>query len=195
MKAIMKDYFNKNVDSLKNKKLFLLDMDGTIYQEDYLFEGTLPFLEEVKPGDIVSFTLKSRIESGLVVNISENREKIEIAYMDITTSKARIIELSEINAKDVVIVRKVNGTKKDYKDANWNVLEDKVKDVKINIETMKESSQKSNEKHRWIPNTGEYLKLSDIRVIIKTEMGIELVKRGIVTETDIEELAIDDDER
>ena len=97
--------------------------------------------------------------------------------MDITTSKARIIELSEINAKDVVIVRKVNGTKKDYKDANWNVLEDKVKDVKINIETMKESSQKSNEKHRWIPNTGEYLKLSDIRVIIKTEMGIELVKK------------------
>ncbi|MBQ8042744.1 MAG: hypothetical protein IJ272_01160, partial [Clostridia bacterium] len=94
-------------------------------------------------------------------------------------SKARIIELSEINAKDVVIVRKVNGTKKDYKDANWNVLEDKVKDVKINIETMKESSQKSNEKHRWIPNTGEYLKLSDIRVIIKTEMGIELVKKDI----------------
>ena len=54
-----------------------------------------------------------------------------------------------------------------------------IKDVKINIETMKESSQKSNEKHRWIPNTGEYLKLSDIRVIIKTEMGIELVKKDI----------------
>lgn len=33
---------------LKNKKLFLLDMDGTIYLDDYLFEGTLEFLEYVK---------------------------------------------------------------------------------------------------------------------------------------------------
>jgi ribonucleotide monophosphatase NagD (HAD superfamily) len=33
---------------LKNKKLFLLDMDGTIYLDDNLFEGTLEFLEYIK---------------------------------------------------------------------------------------------------------------------------------------------------
>lgn len=33
---------------LKNKKLYLLDMDGTIYLDDYLFEGTLEFLDYVK---------------------------------------------------------------------------------------------------------------------------------------------------
>ncbi len=33
---------------LKNKKLFLLDMDGTIYLDDNLFEGTLDFLNQVK---------------------------------------------------------------------------------------------------------------------------------------------------
>ena len=33
---------------LKEKKLFLLDMDGTIYLDDYLFDGTLDFLDYVK---------------------------------------------------------------------------------------------------------------------------------------------------
>lgn len=34
--------------SLKEKKLFLLDMDGTIYLDHELFDGTLEFLEYVK---------------------------------------------------------------------------------------------------------------------------------------------------
>jgi len=33
---------------LKDKKLFLLDMDGTIYLDDYLFDGVLEFLAEIK---------------------------------------------------------------------------------------------------------------------------------------------------
>lgn len=36
------------MNALKNKKLFLLDMDGTIYLDNELFEGTVPFLEYVK---------------------------------------------------------------------------------------------------------------------------------------------------
>lgn len=36
------------MNSLKNKKLFLLDMDGTIYIDTQLFDGTLEFLEYVK---------------------------------------------------------------------------------------------------------------------------------------------------
>ena len=34
--------------SLKEKRLFLLDMDGTIYLDDQLFDGTLEFLEYVR---------------------------------------------------------------------------------------------------------------------------------------------------
>ena len=34
--------------SLKNKKFFLLDMDGTIYLDDDLFDGTIDFLDYVK---------------------------------------------------------------------------------------------------------------------------------------------------
>lgn len=36
------------MDRLKNKKLFLLDMDGTIYIDRALFDGTLDFLSHVK---------------------------------------------------------------------------------------------------------------------------------------------------
>lgn len=36
------------MSALKDKKLFLLDMDGTIYLDDDLFDGTLEFLDYVK---------------------------------------------------------------------------------------------------------------------------------------------------
>ena len=34
----MKDYYGKDITALKNKKLFLFDMDGTIYRENDLFD-------------------------------------------------------------------------------------------------------------------------------------------------------------
>ena len=36
------------MSSLKNKRFFLLDMDGTIYLDDDLFDGTIDFLNYVK---------------------------------------------------------------------------------------------------------------------------------------------------
>lgn len=43
----MKDFFNNDASELKNKKLWLLDMDGTIYTENKLFDGTLEFLDYI----------------------------------------------------------------------------------------------------------------------------------------------------
>ena len=36
------------IDALKNKRLFLFDMDGTIYFDDRLFDGTIDMLNYVK---------------------------------------------------------------------------------------------------------------------------------------------------
>lgn len=44
----MTDKFGKNADALLTKKLYLLDMDGTIYNENQIFEGTLDFLEQIE---------------------------------------------------------------------------------------------------------------------------------------------------
>ena len=38
----------KDIKILKNIELFLLDMDGTIYLDDNVFEGTYQFLEKIK---------------------------------------------------------------------------------------------------------------------------------------------------
>lgn len=44
----MLDKTGKNADKLKEKTLYLLDMDGTIYNENQIFEGTLDFLKEIE---------------------------------------------------------------------------------------------------------------------------------------------------
>ena len=44
---MLKDFFNKDASVLKNKKLWLFDMDGTIYEENRLFDGTIELLERI----------------------------------------------------------------------------------------------------------------------------------------------------
>ena len=43
----MKDYFGKDYSALKDKKLWLFDMDGTIYLGDKIFDGTLELLDNI----------------------------------------------------------------------------------------------------------------------------------------------------
>ena len=43
----MIDIFGKNLDGLKDKKLWLFDMDGTIYSENSIFDGTLELLDKI----------------------------------------------------------------------------------------------------------------------------------------------------
>ena len=55
------DYFGKDLSRLKDKKLFLFDMDGTIYMEGKLFGGVLELLEKIvkKGGRYVFITNNS----------------------------------------------------------------------------------------------------------------------------------------
>ena len=55
---------------MKNKRLFLLDMDGTIYLGDRLFDATIPFLEKVKS------------IGGRCVFLTNNSSKSREAYVD-----------------------------------------------------------------------------------------------------------------
>ncbi len=56
--------------SLKNKKFFLLDMDGTIYLDNELFDGALDFLHAVKEN------------GGKYLFVTNNSSKSTSAYVD-----------------------------------------------------------------------------------------------------------------
>ena len=63
-----KDYFGKDVD-LWGKKLWLFDMDGTIYEEETLFDGTLDLLQRITD------------QGGRYVFITNNSSKSVIDYV------------------------------------------------------------------------------------------------------------------
>ena len=44
----MKDYFNKELFDFNSKKLWLFDMDGTIYFGNQLFKGVLELLNKIE---------------------------------------------------------------------------------------------------------------------------------------------------
>jgi len=140
----------------------------------------VPDLKEVKAGDIVAFKENGNPETGIVINVTDKKE---IAYINADVGYAKNYTIEDIKNKAdgeaFIVIRILDEENQDIENASWNVLEDEIKDVKISVETMKESSQKSNEKHRWIPNTGESLELSNIRVTFKTTMGLEVVKDNI----------------
>ena len=59
-----KDYFGVDASELKSKKLFLFDMDGTIYEEDVLFDGTIELLNQiVRDGGIYVFITNNSSKS------------------------------------------------------------------------------------------------------------------------------------
>lgn len=48
---MLKDFFGKNANEVLDKKLWLFDMDGTIYNDNHLFAGVLELLEYIKNND------------------------------------------------------------------------------------------------------------------------------------------------
>jgi len=175
-----KEFINDGID---NKGL-LKKVTGieTNEKAEILNKGEIvPSLEEVKLGDIVVFKEKNKSESGIVI---ETETGIKVAYVE-PEGKTEKIKLEEIKAKadyqEIVIIRllKDESEKEDVSKATWNVLDKTPKGISIKIESMKEASQKSDEKHRWIPNTGEYLKLGKIKVVVKTKQGIQLEKEDL----------------
>lgn len=88
---------------LKEKKLFLLDMDGTIYLDDDLFDGTIEFLEHIKQinGRYVFMTNNS---SKSVDKYIEKLAKLGIkseADDFLTSTNATVLYLKKKNYKKI----------------------------------------------------------------------------------------------
>lgn len=110
------------MDSLIKKKLFLLDMDGTIYLDNELFDGTLDFLRYVKSIGGRYIFLTNNSSKGVDKYIEKlKRLGIESTADDFLTSvDATILYLKEKAYKKIYAF----GTKsfiKQLKDAGLNI--------------------------------------------------------------------------
>ena len=91
------------MSNLKNKKLFLLDMDGTIYLDNDLFDGTLDFLDYVKSSGGRYIFLTNNSSKGVDKYI-EKLEKMGIkstADDFLTSTDATILHLKEKEYKKI----------------------------------------------------------------------------------------------
>ncbi len=91
------------MSNLKNKKLFLLDMDGTIYLDNDLFDGTLDFLNYVKSIGGRYIFLTNNSSKGIDKYIAK-LDKMGISSTSddfLTSTDATIIYLKEKNFKKI----------------------------------------------------------------------------------------------
>lgn len=95
------------------KKLFLLDMDGTLYLDDHLFEGTIPFLTKVKEIGARAVYLTNNSSRSVVAYVEKmNHLGIPCGAEDFVTSvDATIAYLKKHYAHDKLYVL---GTKSFY---------------------------------------------------------------------------------
>ena len=123
---------------LKNKKLFLLDMDGTLYIDKYLFERTPEFLHQVKKngGNYAYLTNNSSRGKDAYVKRMQNFG-IEASEADFLTSVDATVDYLKSNYPPETKYF-VCGTKtfcKQFTDAGFNFITKLTDEMRANLRT------------------------------------------------------------
>lgn len=127
------DVFGNDISPILNKKLFLFDMDGTIYKEDKLFDGVVELLNYIKyiGGKYVFITNNS--SKSVTDYISKlNSFKINTTEEDFfTSSQATIVYLKENYPKKKIYCQGTKSLLNELKSANINVTCDVEDDIDV----------------------------------------------------------------
>ena len=122
----MRDYFNKDADGLLTKKLYLFDMDGTIYREDYLFEGVIQLLEQIeRKGARYAFITNNPSKSVLDYIDKLNRLGINGVSNDkfFTSAQASIMVLREKFGTGLIYAQGTRSFIRELRDSGLNATE------------------------------------------------------------------------
>lgn len=120
----MKDYFGADASKLIKKKFFLFDMDGTIYEEDSLFDGTIELLQFIKEmgGRYVFITnnssksVKDYLTKLSVLGISAEDDEF------LTSTQATILMLQEKYSDTVVYCQGTRSLLNELREAGINAV-------------------------------------------------------------------------
>ena len=134
------DKTGKHAEILKHKTLYLLDMDGTIYNEDEIFDGTLDFLDEIerRGGKYIFITnnssksVKDYVEKVTNMGIRADYENFY------TSSQATAMYIKEMYPGQVVYCMGTSSLIKELEEAGIEVVtevDDRAKVVLIGFDT------------------------------------------------------------
>ncbi len=121
-----KDVLGKDCSELKNKKLYLFDMDGTIYCENYLFDGVKELLLDIthRGGQYVFITNNS---SKSVCDYVKKLQKLGLevtAENFFTSSQASAMLLYQQFKGKLIYSQGTRSFIKELRDAGLNVTEE-----------------------------------------------------------------------
>ena len=114
----MKDYYGNDATRLKDKKLFLFDMDGTIYLGENLFEGVPELLQAIenKGGRYVFITNNA---SKSVSDYVKKLHRLGLTQVGeehfFTSAQATLMLLKEKHANDLIYLQGTKSLVDEYK--------------------------------------------------------------------------------
>ena len=117
-----------NMNNLKNVKLYLLDMDGTIYLDNDLFDGVIEFLEHIKKigGKYIFLTNNSSKSVDKYIEKLASLGIKSTADDFLTSTDATILHLKKKNYKKIYALG-TTSFKEQLRDANLPIT-DKLED-------------------------------------------------------------------
>ncbi len=120
----MKDYYGKDASALKNKKLFLFDMDGTVYLGDNLFEGVPELLKNIEnQGGRYVFITNNASRS--VKDYVAKMHRLGLTWIGeehfFTSAQAGLMFLKEKYANDVIYVQATRSLVEEYRAAGLKI--------------------------------------------------------------------------
>ncbi len=156
------DYFGHEVKELRSKRLFLFDMDGTIYNEETVFDGTQQILEYIEStgGKYIFITNNS---SKSVVDYVEKIKRLGIRGEEenfFTSTQATIIYLKKNYPGAKIYCQGTKSLVKELNDAGLDVTEE-VEDT-IDVVLAGFDTELTGQKLR---NTCEILSTRDVAYI------------------------------
>ena len=120
----MKDFYGKDASALKNKKLFLFDMDGTVYLGDNLFEGVPELLKQIEnEGGRYVFITNNASRS--VKDYVAKMHRLGLKWINeehfFTSAQAGLMMLQEKHGNDLIYIQATRSLVEEYRAAGLNI--------------------------------------------------------------------------